>query len=110
MHIPAAENIAGDFRTNPEAAARAGQVTDLRPAEKRALAEGADLSQVVNARRGSQGLTTTEGATRRGLAGQRLGAQRGRRATRLTPEGIYTSAGDDRAEAIRLLREHGYLL
>jgi hypothetical protein len=112
-HIPASEDIAGDFRTNPDQAAREGHVTDLRPAEKKALAEGADLSQLVNARRGKAGLggmTTTEGATRRGLAGKRLGAERGRRARRLTPEGIYDQAGDDRAEAIRLLRQHGYLI
>jgi hypothetical protein len=29
---------------------------------------------------------------------------------RLTPEGVYLVAGDDRVEAIRLLRLHGYLL
>lgn len=110
VHIPASEDVAGDLRTNPEAAARAGQISDLRDAERRALAEGADLSQLVNARRGSSGLTTTEGATRRGLAGKRLGAGRGQRARRLSPEGVYRQAGDDRAEAVRLLREHGYLI
>jgi hypothetical protein len=113
VHIPTAEDRAGDFGTNPDQAAREGHITDLRPAETKALSEGADLAQLVNARRGTsglRGLTTTEGTTRRGLAGQRLGAPRGGRATRLTPEGIYARAGDDRAEALRLLKQHGYVL
>jgi hypothetical protein len=108
VHIPSSEDVAGDFRTNPDQAARDGHITDLRPAEVKALSEGADLSQLVNARRGTsglRGLTTTEGTTRRGLAGKRLSGR-----TRLTPEGIYARAGDDRAEALRLLKQHAYLL
>jgi hypothetical protein len=106
-HIPSLEDVAGDFTTDPQALARSGQITDLRPAETKALAEGADLSQVVNARRGGSGLrgmSTTEGSTRRGLAGSRLGGAR-----RLTPEGIYAQARD-RAEVLELLRKHSYLL
>ena len=30
--------------------------------------------------------------------------------TRLTPKGIYTQAGGDREEALRLLKEHGYII
>jgi hypothetical protein len=107
-HIPSTEDMAGDFRTDPTALARSGQITDLRPAEAAALREGADLSQLVNARRGRAGLGgmyTTAGTSRRGLAGRRLNGQR-----RLTPEAIYARAGADRAEAVRLLREHAYLL
>ena len=67
-----------------------------------AIREGADLYQVTNARRGRNGLFTTEGTTRRGnaygLAGRRL-----------TPEGIYAKAGS-REETLRLLTEHGYIL
>ena len=55
---------------------------------------------------GVQLLTSTEGTTRRGLAGRRL---RGR-APRLMPEQIYQIAGDDRDEALRLLYRNGYLL
>lgn len=105
---PATEDVAGDFRTDPQAAFRAGQITDLRPAEVKALSEGADLSQVVNARRGRSGLdglTTNEGTTRAGLAGKRLSG-----ATRLSPEGIYAQSGENRAEAVRLLKQHGYLI
>lgn len=76
---------------------------------------------------------TSEGTTARGLAGQRLGrlqredaglamrlTRRGpelRRVTqqrsqvpRLRPETIYRIAGEDRAEALRLLRRFGYLI
>lgn len=108
-HIPSVEDRADDFRTDPQALVRNGQVTDLREAERRALDDGADLNQVVNSRRGRSGMTTTEGTTRRGLAGKRLGAPRGRRAARLSPEGIYAQAST-REEAVDLLRQHGYLL
>ena len=102
-HIPASESIAGDLTTDPDALARQGKITDLSDAEAKALSEGADLGQVVNARRGSKGMTTTEGTTRRGRFRQTTGLR-----VRLTPEGIYREA-TDRADAIRLLRRHGYL-
>lgn len=72
----------------------------------RAIRDGADLAQVVNARRGMSepgAAATVEGTTRRGVAGARLAG-----ATRLTPEGIYAQAAD-RGEAIDLLRRNGYL-
>jgi hypothetical protein len=76
---------------------------------------------VVNARRGMQTaniaggktLITTEGATRRGLAGQRLGARRGQRVVRLMPEQIYADAarlGWSREEILRQLHRFGYIL
>ncbi|PWG08769.1 hypothetical protein DF268_35970 [Streptomyces sp. V2] len=90
----------------------------------KAIAEGADLAQVVNARRGMTSATvygrtlqtTAEGITQRGLAGRRLGefhkapGQRlsVSRTPRLMPEEIFRIA-DDRAHALRLLRLHGYL-
>ncbi|WP_432008920.1 hypothetical protein [Streptomyces bacillaris] len=90
----------------------------------RALDEGADLGQVVNARRGMATATvfgrtvhvTSEGVTRRGLAGNRLqnfAKVKGQRyrvsqTPRLMPEEIFRLA-DDRAHAMRLLRLHGYL-
>lgn len=77
-----------------------------------AIREGADISQVVNARRGmvtaSVGdlrvKTTTSGTTRRAAAGRRLAGK-----PRLMPEAIYQLA-EDRDDAIRLLRLHGYIL
>jgi hypothetical protein len=79
------------------------QIHDLSEAQREAISAGADLGQVVNARRGSSGMTTSEGATRRGLAGQR-GVRR-----RLTPEGIFRVAST-REQAIELLKRHGYLI
>ena len=100
----------------------------------KALAEGADLGQLVNARRGMQSATvfgrklqiTSEGTTRRGFAARRLAAEKGFAKTagarngaetgkrlrsktpRLMPEEIFRLA-DDRAHAVRLLRLHGYI-
>jgi hypothetical protein len=61
------------------------------------------MARVVNARRGMQTasiggrdvLVTTEAAGRR---------------PRLMPEAIFAAAGGDRKLAIRLLRQHGYIL
>lgn len=98
-----------------------------------ALAEGADIAQVVNARRGmSTGTyygrtvqTTSEGTTRRGLYGRRRstfaradGVQSGQSARppsravspRLMPAEIYRLAKGDREHAIRLLRKNGYIV
>lgn len=96
----------------------------LTPAQRRAagwsqvdqdaIAAGADLNQVTNARRGVYTAGgrqfTREGTTRRGIAGQLLGAGRGRRAVRITPDQIFAEANGNRDEAVRLLRRHGYLL
>ncbi|MFI1678833.1 hypothetical protein [Streptomyces sp. NPDC020607] len=111
-------------------------VAQMTPQEQRkrlgaaavdALAKGADLAQVVNARRGMQTMTvhgrtvraTTEGSTVRGIAGKRLSkdagadkvrGQRYRRSNtpRLMPEEILRLA-DDREHQLRLLKKHGYI-
>lgn len=72
-----------------------------------AIRGGADIRQVVNARRGmtANGLFTTEGTTVRGNAAGRL--KPGQR--RMTPELIYSQA-KTREEALRLLEHHGYIL
>jgi hypothetical protein len=108
----------------------------LTKAQRQALEDGADLSQVVNAHRvgarSKDGMTTSEGTTRRGLASRRmreLAAAEGRtlaetstavgrrgyitnyverRTTRLTPEGIYRVSAT-REEAIQRLRDNGYI-
>lgn len=88
-----------------------------------AIAHGADIFQVVNARRGMRTATvhgrglqiTSEGITARGHAGRMLGGfarERGQRyrtsqTPRLMPEEIMRVA-DDRAEQMRLLRRYGY--
>lgn len=90
----------------------------------KAIENGADIAQVVNARRGMTSATvfgrkvqaTSEGITTRGFAGQRLKrfqkvqGQRYRtsKTPRLMPEEIFRLA-DNRDHAIRLLFQHGYI-
>ncbi|MEU7741989.1 hypothetical protein [Nonomuraea sp. NPDC049158] len=80
-----------------------------------AIRLGADPGQIVNARRGMSKaggrLVTTEGTTRRSVAGRRMQLTSGRRsAIRPMPEQLLADAGGDRDEAIRLLSRFGYLL
>lgn len=117
--IPALENRP-DLRTDPHAffdhLTTEQQDTRFGVADAKAIREGADINQVVNARRGLYQTkafgrdieATTEGMTRRGLAGQRLaGSTKG---LRLTVRQIYADAGEDRDLAVSLLRRYGYLL
>lgn len=106
LHVPAVS--AGDgVRTDPrgyfDSLSRAEQDKAFTRAGAEAIRDGADMARVVNARRGMYEaggkLFTTEAATRAGV----------NRRIRLMPEQIYREAGDDRDEAIRLLRAHGYL-
>lgn len=89
-----------------------------------AIRSGADVGQVVNARRGMARpgvATTSEGITRRGLYGARMRraggdfarfpGQRYSRSTapRLTPEEIFRRASE-RDEQLELLRRYGYIV
>lgn len=80
-------------------------IRDLTAAQRLALEDGADLSQVINSHRNRTrgGMTTSEGMTKRGIA-----FHRGARGARLTPEAIYKTAAT-RDEAIALLKRHGYV-
>lgn len=159
MHVPSGEDTADDVRTDPKAwfasLSREEQDRQFTKSGAQAIRLGADISQVVNARRGAYGLTpagaritaeearalrggrdrgrlqavdvygrqvyiTTEGVTTRGVAGRRLGAREtgakrsnGRylsaRPPRLMPESVLAIAGDDRDEALRLLKRFGYV-
>jgi hypothetical protein len=60
---------------------------------QKAIADGADLADVVNVR---GGMATA-------------GGRRSVRTGRLTPEQIYRDAAGNRAAAVRLLAEHGYI-
>lgn len=134
-HVPSAgpkSDYAGTEGFDPQA-----HFDSLDPAEQdrvftkagaQAIRDGADLNQVVNARRGMKTTnmygrkvsTTTEGTSIRGAAGRQLeragaGASRvqGERmrrvnVPRMTPEQIYADAAD-RDDAIRLLRRFGYI-
>lgn len=116
VHIPAAEHLP-DLATDPKryfaSLSEAEQNSTFTKTGAQAIRDGADLGQVVNARRGMYTaggqLRTREGATRRGFAGKRLGAPKGKRAVRLMPEQIYREAGN-RDQAIRLLKLHGYIV
>lgn len=71
-----------------------------------AIRDGADMYQVVNARRGMKyrGAFTTEGASKHGWAGKIL--RKGQR--RMTPETIYR-LNPNREQAVEALRAQGYI-
>lgn len=111
-HIPTRENIAGDTTTDPYEAFNSYSKEDqdryFGAASAQAIRDGADISQVVNARtRGMDvtGLTTTEGTGRRGNF-RRTSTE----GVRLTPQAIYERNAGDRAGAIRDLERYGYIL
>lgn len=110
IHIPAGENSPGDKRTDPykyfESLSREEQNKIFTEAGAEAIRDGADINQVVNARRGMSegGLTTTEGTGRRGYFRSLDNGP-----TRLTPEAIYQQAGS-RTETLKLLEQNGYIL
>lgn len=92
----------------------AGKLRGLSQADSQAIADGADIAQVVNARSGmatadlfGQGRmkVTTTGTTKRATWRK----ANPNRPYRLRPEAIYKLAKGDRNEAIRLLRLYGYL-
>lgn len=111
------------FLTDPMDAFKNGDIRDLTRAQVRAINDGADISRVVNARRG---MSTTARAKRLrelrtpGTVGpgqpDLLGmlsklpraTATGAAEVRLTPEDIYRMAAD-RSEAISLLRDYGYI-
>jgi hypothetical protein len=157
--IPASEDVAKDLTTDPreyfKSLSAAEQDKTFHAGRRRAVRLGADINQVVNARRGALGLTpagarltreeqktlrngldrghlqpqmlygqpayvTTEGVTRRGVAGTRLGAweesvkkpgQRYHSAStaRIMPETILQIA-ENREDAIRLFKRYGFIL
>lgn len=86
--------VANAEPVDPMDLVRRGQVTGLSKADRQALADGADLAQVVNIRRRAAGLRTPDGALVR--------------AGRLTPAGIYARTST-RDEAIDLLVRNGYV-
>jgi hypothetical protein len=97
---------------SPDQAFRDGQVRGLSEADAKAIADGADMAQVVNATRGIQTVdlfgrrakATTFGTTKR-AAWRKANPTR---LVRLRPESIYEFA-KDRDDAIRLLQLYGYI-
>lgn len=124
VHVPAATDY-DDGGFDASEAVKAGQVTGLSADETRAILDGADPSQVVNARRngavqtsqmfGRTVQTTTSGTTLRGVYGSGQtelkkagGRYRVAKVPRLTPSEIYRQASS-KSEAARLLEKYGYL-
>lgn len=101
------------------------RATRFGKAGAEAIANGADIGQVVNARRGMATTTTgkkvtREGTAKRGIGGKALNvgyskanAQGSRysrtREARLMPEQIIKNAAGDRDLQVALLRKHGYI-
>lgn len=124
-HIPSAESMAEDLTTDPyeyfHSLAAAEQDRTFTKAGAQAIRDGADVFQVVNARKGmytSAGgsLVTREGVSRRGYWGSqqatrdRKGSERYgvSRRQRMMPEEIYKRANTpERAQS--LLEEYGYI-
>lgn len=112
IHVPAGENVAGDKRTDPYK-----YFQSLSPAEQdkrftkdgaQAIRDGADMNQVVNARRGmsttaSGAKVTSEGTSKRGYYRSLGGSKQ-----RMMPEEIYKRA-NTRDDAIRMLQQYGYI-
>lgn len=99
--------------SSPMEAFEKGYVTGLSKADTQAIEDGADIIAVVNAHRGmvktkiaGQTLKITTAGTTRRSAWRR---DNPRLPYRLRPESIYKIAGDDRAEALRLLKLYGYI-
>lgn len=95
LMTPTNETTGADLITDPLAAFERGEIRDLSKADAKAIADGVDISQVVNVRRKAAGLT--------------VGSSVLARAGRLTPAGIYNLASN-KAEALTLLRRAGYVL
>src|SRR5690625_2990401 len=127
VHVPASESMSTDLRVNPHAYFDSLPMSEqdriFTKAGAEAIRNGADISQVVNARRGmtrsqsgrlirdERGLyTTTEGMTRRGWAYQRQRSYRkhGPVQARLMPESILEIA-KNQDDYVRLLRLYGYM-
>ncbi|NIL77614.1 hypothetical protein [Rhodococcus sp. B10] len=122
-HVPSTQKIASEISVDPDryfrSLSKVEQDAAFGPTAAQAIRDGADISQVVNADRGMQRAQvygrqlayTTEGTTKRGVAGKLIRA-RGRTPTttpRLMPEAIYEVA-ESREDALRLLKLNGYVL
>lgn len=105
-----------DGRDVPWPGADESDISDLTLDQKKAINDGGDLNQVINAHSGARGgkrsyrsplyangTKTYAGVGRRHNDGTA-------KKVRLTPKGIYRMAGDDRAMARDLLSKYGYIL
>jgi hypothetical protein len=113
IHVPAGESVAGSSkRTDPykyfDSLSRAEQDKRFTKDGAQAIRDGADMNQVVNARRGMSttvggSKVTSEGTSKRGYYRSLGGSKQ-----RMMPEEIYKRA-NSRDDAIRLLTQYGYI-
>lgn len=100
VHVPASENMAKNLTTDPytyfKSLSAPDQVKVFGKSEARAINDGADIYRVANIR--NRGLS---------VAGSRQAIKYGT-PTRVTVDQIYRTAGT-RTNAIRLMRDHGYI-
>jgi hypothetical protein len=99
-HVPATEDLAGDLATDPyvyfKSLSTAEQDATFGRIEARAIRDGGDIYRVVNTQ--NRGLA---------VAGSKQAIKYGS-PTRVTVDQIYRTAGT-RTNAIRMLRENGYI-
>lgn len=101
INLPANQAAAPELVSSPTEAFDKGLIRGLSQRQVQAIRDGADIGQVVNAKRGMR-MVNFAG---RSVQTTTIGA---RGAIRLTPESIYRLA-NSREEAIRLLRAHRYI-
>lgn len=98
--VASAEELYGDM--SPEQRRKT-----FGDAGAKAIADGARISSVVNARKAMAQVEMFGRSVQVTYTG--TGSRRKKRPPRLMPEEIYRQAGDDRNHAIRLLYKNGYL-
>lgn len=125
ISVPVVGDPREDLITDPKAyfdsLSKADQDRIFTTAGAQAIRDGADMARVVNARRKAAGLSGAAEGQRRSLrrrdvfgadlfttAELRVTGSRGQQLTRLMPESIYEIA-KDHADALRLLKVHGYI-
>ncbi|MBB4072055.1 hypothetical protein [Canibacter oris] len=99
QHIPASKDTGENLTTDPykyfNSLNEKDQVRLFGKANAQAIRDGADIYRVANIKQ--RGLATPRGARRYGTP------------HRLTIDDIYEIAGDDRAKAIAIMRQQGYI-
>ena len=110
--LPVAEADSADV-PSPMDLYRQGRITDLTVAEKQALDMGANISQVVNAKKGMYTVGgrsyTTSGTTLRGVAGSRLTAATIDRAAG-TPQALYGNMTISRQAVAQATAKYGPMM
>lgn len=112
--IPTAENVAGDFTTDPMELYRRGLIKDLSADQRKRIDEGADLTRVLNESRDRWRvrMAIERKKTREQQKAQRRAAQQwgdGQGTTPLPPGGIqdFMAHLTSRVEAINALKRNG---